>query len=125
MTERVFNFNPGPAALPLSALEKARDELLSFRGTGMSIMEVSHRSADFEKMLKETDQSFRDLLGIPENYAILYLGGGASLQFSMVPINLLGQGQVADYIDTGEWAAKAIKEAKKVGRVNIAASTKE
>ncbi|HAK95461.1 MAG TPA: 3-phosphoserine/phosphohydroxythreonine transaminase [Planctomycetes bacterium] len=125
MTTRVYNFNPGPAALPLSAIEKARDELLSFRGTGMSIMEVSHRSAEFGALLKETDAGLRGLLAIPDDYAILYLGGGASLQFSMAPINLLGPGQTADYVETGEWSSKAIKEARKVGRVNVAASTKE
>ena len=124
MAMRVYNFNPGPAALPLPALEKVRDEFLSFRGTGMSIVEVSHRSAEFGALLEETDAGLRALLGIPDAYAILYLGGGASLQFSMAPINLLGRGRVADYIETGEWSSKAIKEAAKVGRVNVAASTK-
>jgi phosphoserine aminotransferase len=124
MTKRVCNFNPGPAALPLPALEKARDEFLSFRGTGMSILEVSHRSKEFESVLKETDQGLRNLLGIPEEYAILFLGGGASLQFFMVPLNLLPRDQVADYVDTGTWASRAIAEAQKIGRVNVAASTK-
>jgi phosphoserine aminotransferase len=121
---RVFNFSAGPAVLPLPVLEEIQRDLVSLPGVGMSILEISHRSAPFEKILAEAEQSIRTLAAIPSNYKVLFLQGGASLQFSMVPMNLLTAGATADYIDGGSWAEKAIKEAKKVGIVNVAATTK-
>jgi phosphoserine aminotransferase len=121
---RVFNFSAGPAVLPLPVLEEIQRDLISLPGVGMSILEISHRSAPFEKILAEAEQSIRTLAAIPSNYKVLFLQGGASLQFSMVPMNLLTAGATADYIDGGSWAEKAIKEAKKVGIVNVAATTK-
>jgi len=125
MGRDVYIFNAGPAVLPEPVLESTSKAVLNFAGTGMSIMEVSHRSKPFEELLNKTIDLMKKVLGIPDNYKVLFLQGGASLQFSMVPMNLLGEGQVADYIDTGTWSSKAIKEAKKVGKINIAASTKE
>ena len=121
---RVFNFSAGPAVLPLPVLEEAQRDLIALPGVGMSVMEISHRSKTFEDLLHKAQDDIRALAGIPANYRILMLQGGASLQFSMVPMNLLGAGQTADYIDSGSWAEKAAKEAKKVGKVNIAATTK-
>jgi phosphoserine aminotransferase len=121
---RVYNFSAGPAVLPLPVLEEIQRDLVSLPGVGMSILEISHRSAAFEAILGEAEQSIRALAGIPPNYKVLFLQGGASLQFLMVPMNLLSAGATADYIDCGSWADKAIKEAKKVGTVNVAASTK-
>jgi len=121
---RVFNFSAGPAVLPLPVLEEIQRDLVSLPGVGMSILEISHRSAPFEKILAEAEQSIRTLAAIPSTYKVLFLQGGASLQFSMVPMNLLTAGATADYIDGGSWAEKAIKEAKKVGIVNVAATTK-
>jgi len=121
---RVYNFSAGPAVLPLSVLEEIQRDLLALPGAGMSILEISHRSKTFEAMLTRAETDIRALARIPSNYKVLFLQGGASLQFSMVPMNLLGAGAVADYIDTGSWAEKAIKEAKKVGSVNVAASSK-
>ena len=121
MTERIFNFSAGPAVLPVPVLEQARDEMLSLPNVGMSVMEISHRSQTFDEIHKSAIQGMRDLLGIPENYHVLFLQGGASLQFSMVPINLLPQGASADYILTGSWGKKALKEAKKQGTTNVAA----
>lgn len=121
--ERARNFNPGPAALPQAVLEKVQAELLNFAGTGMSILEVSHRSKDYEAVHNGAQALLRELLGIPQEYTILFLGGGASLQFSMVPMNLLGPGVSADYIITGAWSQKAFKEAKLVGSPRVAAST--
>jgi phosphoserine aminotransferase len=121
---RVFNFSAGPAVLPLSVLEEAQRDLMALPGVGMSVMEISHRSSTFEDLMHTAQDDIRTLAGIPPNYKILMLQGGASLQFSMVPMNLLGAGQTADYIDSGSWADKAAKEAKKVGQVNIAATTK-
>lgn len=120
---RVFNFSPGPAALPQEVLETARDELLDFRGTGMSVMEMSHRSAAFLAVAEEAEADFRELLAVPDDYAVLFLQGGATLQFAMVPLNLLGDGVRADYVDTGAWSAKAIKEARRFCEVNVAASS--
>ncbi|MGD0091411.1 MAG: 3-phosphoserine/phosphohydroxythreonine transaminase [Planctomycetota bacterium] len=117
---RVFNFGAGPAALPLPVLEKARAEMLDFGGSGMSIMEMSHRSKTFNAVIKAAESGVRKLLNVPAEYEVLFLQGGASLQFAMVPLNLLGAGQSADYVHTGAWAEKAIKEAKLVGSVNLA-----
>ena len=121
---RVYNFSAGPAVMPLTVLEDIQRDLVSLPGVGMSILEVSHRSAAFEAILAQADADIRALAGIPSNYKVLFLQGGASMQFSMVPMNLLTAGATADYIDCGSWAEKAIKEAKKAGSVNVAASTK-
>jgi len=121
---RVFNFSAGPAVLPLTVLEEAQRDLMALPGVGMSVMEISHRSTTFEDLMHKAQDDIRALAEIPVNYKILMLQGGASLQFSMVPMNLLGAGQTADYIDSGSWADKAVKEAQKVGKVNIAATTK-
>src|SRR5437773_3000827 len=124
MTERIFNFSAGPAVIPLPVLDEAQRDLIALPGVGMSVMEISHRSKTFEDLMHKAQDDIRALAGIPGNYKILMLQGGASLQFSMVPMNLLAAGQTADYIDSGSWAEKAAKEATKVGKVNIAASTK-
>jgi phosphoserine aminotransferase len=121
---RVFNFSAGPAVLPLPVLEQAQRDLVALPGVGMSVMEISHRSKTFEGMLNGAIADMRELAGIPAHYRVLMLQGGASLQFSMVPMNFLSAGATADYVDTGTWADKAIKEAKKVGKVNITGSTK-
>jgi phosphoserine aminotransferase len=121
---RVHNFAAGPAVLPVSVLEEMQRDLLSLPGVGMSILEISHRSKTFEDIIARTEADIRTLAGIPANYRVLFLQGGASLQFSMVPMNLLTAGATADYVDTGSWGEKAVKEAKKVGTVNVAASTK-
>jgi phosphoserine aminotransferase len=121
---RVFNFAAGPAVLPLAVLEEIQRDLLALPGVGMSILEISHRSKAFESILEQAESDVRTLAKIPSNYRVLFLQGGASLQFSMVPMNLLTAGSTADYIDTGSWAEKAIKEAKRVGNVNTAATTK-
>ena len=123
-SRRVHNFNPGPAVLPLEALERAREEFLDFAGTGMSVMEVSHRSPEFEALLNEAVALLRELLEVPPNYKILFLQGGASLQFAMVPMNFL-QGASADYIVTGSWSEKALKEAKLFGNPRVAFTSKE
>ncbi len=123
-TTRVYNFSAGPAVLPMPVLEEAQRDLIALPGVGMSVMEISHRSKTFEDILGRAIEDMRAVAGIPASYRILMLQGGASLQFSMVPMNLLGAGATADYIDTGSWAAKAIEEAGKVGTVNVAASTK-
>jgi len=124
ITRRIHNFAAGPAVLPVQVLEEIQRDLVSLPGVGMSILEVSHRSAAFEKVLAEAEQSIRTLADVPSNYKVLFLQGGASLQFSMVPMNLLTPGATADYIDAGSWGEKAVKEAKKIGNVNVAASTK-
>ena len=123
MTERIFNFGAGPAVLPEPVLEEVRRDLLSVSGTGMSILEISHRSKTFEETLDGAVADIRRLAAIPSNYQILFLGGGASLQFSMVPMNLLVADRSADYVVTGAWSKKAVKEAQKVGMVSIAATT--
>ena len=123
-TTRIYNFSAGPAVLPLTVLEEAQRDLVALPDVGMSVMEISHRSKTFEDMLNRAIENIRALATVPAHYKILMLQGGATLQFSMVPMNLLGPGAVADYVDTGSWADKAIKEARKVGTVNIAASTK-
>jgi phosphoserine aminotransferase len=124
VTHRIFNFSAGPAVLPEAVLAEAQRDLMALPGVGMSVMEISHRSKAFEDILHRAVADIRALGNIPDNYKVLLLQGGASTQFSLVPMNLLGAGQTADYIDSGSWAEKAIKEAKKVGTVNVAASTK-
>jgi phosphoserine aminotransferase len=121
---RVFNFSAGPAALPVPVLEQVQRDLVALPGVGISILEVSHRSSVFESILAQAEADIRALAGVPGNYRVLFLQGGASLQFSMVPMNLLSTGSTADYLDSGSWAAKAIDEARKVGSVNVAGSTK-
>jgi len=120
---RIFNFSAGPAVLPVEVLEEAQRDLLSLPGVGMSILEISHRSKAFDEVIEGCEADLRTLAGIPPNYHVLFLQGGASLQFSMVPMNLLPPGGSADYIVTGSWSQKAVKEAKRVGGVKIAAST--
>jgi phosphoserine aminotransferase len=123
--KRCHNFNAGPAVLPVPVLERIREEMLCLPGVGMSVLEISHRSKTFETILSETENRLRRLLNVPETHHILFLQGGASLQFSMVPLNFLTRDGVADYIVTGSWSEKAVEEARKIGRVNIAATTKE
>ncbi len=122
---RVFNFSAGPAVLPEPVLAQARDEMLDWHGSGMSVMEMSHRGKEFESIIAQAEADLRELMGIPANYKVLFLQGGATLQFSMVPANLMGVAGRADYVHTGEWAKKAIAEAKKYGAVQIAASAED
>src|SRR5512141_516934 len=118
--KRVFNFNPGPATLPLPVLEQAQKEMLDYQGTGMSVMEISHRSKQFESIIQTAEADLRQLMGIPANYKVLFLQGGASLQFAMLPMNLRPAGASADYIVTGAWSRTAWKEAAKLGPANPA-----
>lgn len=122
--QRVFNFSAGPAVLPVTVLEEIQRDLIALPGVGMSILEISHRSKAFEAILAQTEADIRSLASIPANYKVLFLQGGASTQFSMVPMNLMTAGGTADYIDGGSWAEKAYKEAKKVGTARLAATTK-
>lgn len=124
MPKRIFNFSAGPAVLPLPVLEHIRDEMLSLPGVGMSILEISHRSKVFDEIILTAEARMRKLLAIPDNYHVLFLQGGASLQFSMVPMNFLPADGCADYIVTGVWSEKAVKEAQRCGTIKIAATTK-
>jgi phosphoserine aminotransferase len=121
---RAFNFSAGPAALPTEVLARARDELLDYRGKGLSVMEMSHRSPEFIEIAERAERDFRDLLGVPKHYKVLFLQGGATSQFSMIPLNLAKADDVVDYIDTGSWSDKAIAEARRYCKVNVAASSK-
>ena len=123
--DRVFNFSAGPAALPLEVLQQAQAELVNWHGSGMSVMEMSHRGKEYMSIHAEAEADLRTLLGIPANYKVLFLQGGATAQFDMVPMNLLRGKAAADYLNTGEWSKKAIKEAKKFGQVNIVASSED
>lgn len=125
MVKRVYNFNPGPAALPLPVLERAQAEMLDFAGTGMSVMEVSHRSKEYDAMHKEASALLRSLMGIPDDYKVLWVGGGASLQFYAAALNLYQQGRPMAYVNTGAWSAKAIKEAQNVGEVKVVSSSED
>lgn len=125
MTERVYNFSAGPGALPLSVLEEAQRDLVSYPGAGMSVLEMSHRSKPFDEIIQGAEADLRALLNIPANYKVLFLQGGASLQFAMVPMNLLPKDRSADYIITGSWSQAALKEAKKLGTPRVAASTED
>jgi phosphoserine aminotransferase len=125
VTERIYNFAAGPAVLPVPVLEEAQRDLMSLPGVGMSILEISHRSKCFDEIIQTTEANLRKLLAIPEGYRVLFLQGGATLQFSMIPMNILPKGGRADYVNTGSWAKAAIAEARKVGTVQIAASTEE
>ncbi len=122
MYNRIYNFSAGPATMPEPVLEEIRDEMLNYRGSGMCVMEMSHRSKVFQTIVDEAEQDLRDLMGIPDNYHVLFIQGGATLQFSMIPMNLLKNG-VADYIITGSWSKKAYQEAKKFGKINVLASS--
>lgn len=122
MTRRAYNFNPGPAALPLEVLQQAQEEFVDFHGIGMSIMEISHRSKEYELVNDESQSLVKELMGIPSGYEVLYLQGGASTQFAMIPLNFLKPGQAAGYVLTGSWADKAIVEAKSIGETYVAAS---
>ena len=119
---RVYNFSAGPAVLPEEVLKEAAEEMLDYRGTGMSVMEMSHRSKAFDAIIKDAEADLRDLLAVPDNYKVLFLQGGASQQFAMVPMNLM-KNRVADYIITGQWAKKAHKEASLFGKANAVASS--
>jgi len=125
MEKRIYNFAAGPAILPEDVLKEAQEKLFSLPGVGMSVLEISHRSKVFDKIHSEAKEGLKNLLGIGDNYELLFLQGGASLQFSMVPLNLMPPKNKADYIVTGSWSKKAVKEAKRVGTVNISASTEQ
>ena len=122
-THRIYNFSAGPAVMPVEVLEEAQRDLVALPGIGMSVMEISHRSKTFEAILAAAEADLRRLASVPDTYKILFLQGGASLQFSMVPMNLLTSGATADYILTGDWSKKALKEAKKAGATHVAGST--
>ncbi len=121
---RVFNFSAGPAMLPVEVLKEAAEEMLDYRGTGTSVMEMSHRSKAYQRIQDETEADLRDLLNIPDNYKVLFIQGGGHVQFAMVPMNLM-KNKVADYINTGNWTKKAISEARQYGRVNVVASSED
>ncbi len=121
--KRAYNFNPGPGALPLEVLQQAQAELLDFKGTGMSVMEISHRSKEFEAVIQTAEADLRELLGIPSNYKVMFLQGGATLHFAMLAMNLRPAGASADYIVNGAWSKIALKEAKKLGQARAAANT--
>lgn len=122
--ERVYNFSAGPSTLPESVLKKAAAELVNYQETGMSVMEMSHRSKPFQEIVDKAETLIRSLLGVPENYAVLFLQGGASTQFAMVPLNLFWRNGKAEYVDTGRWSVKAIQEGEKYGTVRVVASSK-
>ena len=124
MYDRTYNFSAGPATMPEEVLEEVRDEMMNYKGSGMCVMEMSHRSKVYQQIIDEAEQDLRDLMGIPDNYKVLFIQGGATLQFSMIPMNLMKNGK-AVYIETGAWSKKAIAEAKKVGEVIVAASSKD
>lgn len=121
---RIFNFSAGPAMLPVEVLEEVQRELVNYKGSGMSILEMSHRGAIYEQINAEAEEDIKDLLGLNDEWCVLFLGGGASLQFSMVPMNFLAPGKVGAYIDTSSFSDKAIKEARKVGQVEVLFSSK-
>ncbi len=121
---RIYNFSAGPATMPEPVLEEIRDEMMNYRGSGMCVMEMSHRSKVFQQIADEAEQDLRDLMGIPDNYKVLFIQGGATLQFSMIPMNLMKNG-LACYVETGAWSKKAIAEAKRVGEVKVVASSKD
>lgn len=120
---RIFNFSAGPAMLPAEVLEQAASEMTDWRGSGMSVMEMSHRGKEFKSIAEKTEADLRELMKIPQNYRVLFLQGGASSQFAMVPMNLLREKKSADYINTGQWSKKAIAEAKRYGKINIVATS--
>ena len=121
---RIYNFSAGPAMLPVEVLQEAAEEMLDYRGCGMSVMEMSHRSAEYQAIIDQAEADLRDILGIPDNYKVLFIQGGGHVQFAMVPMNLM-KNKVADYIHTGQWTKKAISEAKIYGKVNVVASSED
>jgi len=123
--ERVFNFSAGPSALPEAVLRKAQSEMLSYGSSGMSVMEMSHRSKDYMAIIEAAEANLRELMNIPANYKVLFLQGGASMQFAMVPLNLMNKNNKADYVNTGVWSKKALKEAGRYGKVNVVASSED
>ncbi|MCI1959933.1 MAG: 3-phosphoserine/phosphohydroxythreonine transaminase [Clostridia bacterium] len=123
--ERVYNFSAGPSMLPLEVLEQAQKEFVNYKNTGMSVMEMSHRSKDFEDIIFKAEDDLRDLMAIPDNYSVLFLQGGGSTQFAMIPLNLMNKNHKADYVKTGQWSKKAIAEAKRYGNVNVVASSED
>lgn len=125
MADRIWNFNPGPATLPLPVLKKAKDEIPNYSGTGMAVMELSHRSKEYAAIHADAKNLLIELFGIPDNFKVLFLQGGASLQFAMIPMNLLGEGKSADYIITGSWSKKAIKEAKILESAKVGGSSED
>ena len=125
MPERIYNFSAGPSTLPEEVLAQAAKDIVNFNNKGMGLIEMSHRSKDFIAVVDETEANLRELMKIPANYKVLFLQGGASMQFAMIPMNLLGQGKTATYLNTGVWAKKAIKEAKLFGNVQVAYSSEE
>ena len=126
MKDRIFNFNPGPAALPLSVLEEVQKDLLNYKGEGLSLLEMSHRSKTFDGVIKDAENLAKEVMGIPEGYRVLFFQGGATLQFAAIPLNLIPSGGTADYVNTGSWSKKAIQEAKKLGKpVNVIATSED
>lgn len=123
--KRVYNFSAGPSMLPLEVLEKAQKEFVSYGDTGMSVMEMSHRSKDYEKIINKAEADLRELMEIPDNYKVLFLQGGGSTQFAMIPLNLMNKNNKADYVNTGQWSKKAIEEASRYGKVNVVASSED
>ena len=122
---RVYNYSAGPSMLPVEVLEQAQKEMLCYGESGMSVMEMSHRSKDFEAIIKQAEQDLRDLMHIPDNYKVLFVQGGGSTQFAMVPLNLMNKNKKANYIQTGQWAKKAYAEAKRYGDVKVIASSED
>lgn len=122
---RRFNFCAGPASIPEAVLTEAAEQMLDWQGRGLSVMEMSHRSDEMVGIANEAEADLRELMGISDDYAVLFLQGGASSQFSAVPLNLMGEGKVVDYVNTGEWSKKAIKEAKRYAKVNVVASSED
>ncbi len=126
MSERIYNFNPGPAAIPQSVLEKVRDDLLNYKGEGLSVMEMSHRSKSFDAIIKSAESLMKEVMNIPEGYKVIFFQGGATLQFAAVPMNLLPDSKFADYVNSGSWSKKAITEAKKLGKtINVIGSSED
>ena len=122
---RIYNFSAGPAMLPEEVLKEAAEEMLDYRGCGMSVMEMSHRSKVYQQIIDEAEADLRKLVGIPDNYKVLFLQGGATLQFGMIPMNLMTVNHKADYINTGVWTKKAIQDAKLFGEVRVIASSED
>ena len=122
---RVFNFSAGPSMLPLEVLEKAQKEFVCYKNTGMSVMEMSHRSKDYEEIIFGAEATLRELMAIPDNYTVLFLQGGGSTQFAMIPLNLMNKNNKADFVKTGQWSKKAISEAERYGKVNVVASSED
>jgi len=125
MANRAYNFNPGPSALPLDVLKIVREELLDYSGTGMSVMEISHRSSEYDELNNKAMILAREVMGLDDSYRVIFLGGGASTQFAMIPLNFLHEGKVGAYVDTGAWSSKAIKEADIIGKAHVAGSSKD